>query len=57
MQALAIKEELRGRGLAAKALRRLHVELEGLVGTDYRMVTDMAARMVKKGVGFYGSQG
>jgi hypothetical protein len=57
MQALAVKEEQRGRGLAAEALRRLQVELGELAGTDYRMVTDMAACMAKKGVGFYGSQG
>ena len=30
MQALAVKAALRGRGLAAEALRRLQVELEGL---------------------------
>jgi hypothetical protein len=57
MQALAVKEEQRGRGLAAEALRRLQVELRELAGTDYRMVTNMAACMAKKGVGFYGSQG
>ena len=34
MQALAVKEELRGRGLAAEALRRLQVELEGLAGEN-----------------------
>ena len=33
------------------------MELGELAGTDYRMVTDMAASMAKKGVGFYGSQG
>jgi len=57
MQALEVKEELRGRGLAAEALKRLQVELGELAGTDYRMVADMAACMAKKGVGFYGSQG
>ena len=39
------------------AKRRLQVELRELAGTDYRMVTNMAACMAKKGVGFYGSQG
>ena len=57
MQALAVKEGLRGRGLTAEALRRLQVELGELAGTDYRVVTDMAACMAKEGVGFYGSQG
>ena len=41
MQALAVKEEMRGRGLAAEALRRLQVELGELAGTDYRMVADI----------------
>ena len=57
MQALAVKEEQRGGGLAAEALSRLQVELGELAGTDFWMVTDMAACMAKKGVGFYGSQG
>ena len=56
MQALAVKEEMRGRGLAAEALRRLHAELEGLVGGEYGMVADMAVCMAKRGVGFYGRQ-
>ena len=57
MQALAVKEETRGRGLAAEALRRLQVELVEMAGTDYRMVADMAACMAKEGVGFYARQG
>ena len=57
MQALAVKKEQRGRGLAAEALSWLQVELGEVAGTDFRMVTDMAACMAKKGVGFYGSQG
>ena len=57
MQALAVKEEQRGRGLVAEALRTLQVGLGELAGTDYRMVTDMAACMAKQGVGFHGSQG
>ena len=43
MQALVVKELLRGRGLAAEAPRRLQVELEGLTGRKYGMVADMAA--------------
>ena len=57
MQAMAVKEELRGRGLAAEVLKRLQVELGELAGTDYRMVADMAACMAKKCVGFYYMQG
>ena len=57
MQALAVKEELRGRGLATKALRRPQVEMRGLAGGKYRMMADMAACMAKEGVGFYGRQG
>ena len=57
MKALAVKKELRGRGLAAEALKRLQVELGELAGTDYRMVADMAACMSKEGVGFYARQG
>ena len=57
IQALAVKEEQRGRGLEAEALSTLQVELGELAGTDFRMAIDMAACMAKKGVGFYGSQG
>ena len=56
MQALAVKEELRGRGLVAKAMRRLQVELEGLVGGKYEMAADMAACMAKEGIDFYDRQ-
>lgn len=47
IQALAVKEEMRGRGLATAALRRLQAELEGLVGGKDGMVADMAACMAK----------
>ena len=57
MQALAVKEELRGKELAAEALRRLQVQLKGLAGEKYGTVADMAACMAKEGVGFYGRQG
>ena len=61
MQALAVEKEMRGRGLAAEALKRLQVELHGeLAGTDYRryrVVADMAACMAKEGVSFYARQG
>ena len=49
MQALAVKEEQRGRELAAEALRRLQVELGEVVGTDFRIVTDMAVLHGKEG--------
>ena len=57
MHALAVKGELRGRGLAAEALRRLQVEMKGLAGRKSWMVADMAACMAKEGVGFYGRHG
>ena len=59
MQALTVKGELRGRGLATEALRRLQVELEGLTGDKYGVVADMAACMAKEcvHVSFYGRQG
>ena len=57
MQALVVKKELKGRGLATEALRRLQVELGGGWLGKYRVVADMAACMAKEGVGFYGRQG
>ena len=50
MQALAMKEELRGRGLTAEAMWRLQVELNGLADEKYGMVADLAACMSKEGV-------
>ena len=50
-------KKLRGRGLAAEAVKRLHEELGRVAGSDYKLVVDVAACMEKEGVGFYARQG
>ena len=57
VEALAVHKELRGRWLAAKAMRRLQGELGWVAGSDYKLVVDMAAHMEKEGVGPYARQG
>ena len=58
MRALAVQEKLRGRGLAAKAIRRLQGELGWVAGSKYKLVVDhdLAACMKKEGVGSYARQ-
>ena len=50
MRALAVQEELGGRGLAAEAIRRLQVELECGAGSEYKLVVDLASCMREEGV-------
>ena len=57
MRALAVQEELRGRGLAAEAIRRLQGELGWVDGSEYKLVVNLASCMRKEGVGFYSRQG